>query len=977
MRSVERFNQRSRKIYNAQDVLKNHILKRYPILYTDTPEDYTQIKKYAGQHEFVWIVDKSISVLRSFPWHFKPAAKDKDAAHLFPYVYKKSRRVKSWKKIQLVPTNYQGEKVVTHPHICAIYDAYKGKEQFDMFFLGDESSKNFKKLKEKFSNIRAVESHSNANDLSETDMFWLVPDDITVNDTFKFTYEPDEWSFKYTHVFGNGSSTVQDGVALFPKNYDPTEKELTHRFYANKKEVRIVASKPIPYEKFKLKSYDEYLDALKNSKTDLFWYIPDDVTVKSSFDFNMYFDHHNQYDRNINHVFLNDKSYDGVALFSKKSPVTKKEFENRFYVNKKEWDLVASEPKSYDSFQINNYNDYLNALTNSKTEMFWGIPNDVKVLNNLNLYYTHHNQYDRNITHVFLNDKSYDGIALFSKNVNLTEKEINSRFYVNKKEHDEIYSIPKPYDFFEIDSYKEYQAALKNSSTELFWMSSRNISVNTDLIENFYISHHESIDRKQNHVFVHRVKNNDYFNGLFLCSKHAPLTEREVEHRHIVNRKEWSTVGSTSKKYDVFVVNNYDDYKKAFENSKTELFWAVPDDVQVEFDYDLYFTHDNEYDRKTNHIMLNSEHRDGIVLFSKHSPVSKKEVENRFYVNKKDWNIIASVPKQFDQFVVDTYNDYLTAKEKSTTEMFWMIPPEVNIADDFKFNFYINHHNKFDRNINHVFKNGKAYDGISLLSKNLTISEREISMRFFADKKQYEIVASNPTPYDIVFISKDEKYADQNYEKLKSRFARAHRVTGVEGIHNAHIAAAQLCETDLFWVVDGDAEIIDNFHFDYYVPRYDPDGKKTVHVWKAVNPINNLIYGYGAVKLLPRDLTLKMDISKPDMTTSISPFFKTVNRVSNTTRFNTDPFTTWRSAFRECVKLSSKTIDGQLDEETEFRLNAWCTRGKDKEFGEYCLAGAQAGKLYGEQNANNNEALRLINDFKWLEEQFNQSYRSV
>ena len=138
-----------------------------------------------------------------------------------------------------------------------------------------------------------------------------------------------------------------------------------------------------------------------------------------------------------------------------------------------------------------------------------------------------------------------------------------------------------------------------------------------------------------------------------------------------------------------------------------------------------------------------------------------------------------------------------------------------------------------------------------------------------------------------------------------------------------------------------------------------------------------LIYGYGAVKLLPRDLTLNMDTNKPDMTTSISPLFKTVNQISNITKFNTDEFSTWRSAFRECVKLSSRAIDGQLDEETEFRLNAWCTRGKDKPFGDAAINGANHGKKYGEYAANNQTKLVKINDYKWLRKQFDKFKNSL
>jgi hypothetical protein len=107
------------------------------------------------------------------------------------------------------------------------------------------------------------------------------------------------------------------------------------------------------------------------------------------------------------------------------------------------------------------------------------------------------------------------------------------------------------------------------------------------------------------------------------------------------------------------------------------------------------------------------------------------------------------------------------------------------------------------------------------------------------------------------------------------------------------------------------------------------------------------------------------------MTTSISNNFKVIDSVSNITAFNTDPFNTWKSAFRECVKLSSKIIDRQQGEETQYRLNVWCNKSTD----EYALDGARAGRDYGSENKNNLEALKMINDFTWLEEQFNERCR--
>jgi len=212
--------------------------------------------------------------------------------------------------------------------------------------------------------------------------------------------------------------------------------------------------------------------------------------------------------------------------------------------------------------------------------------------------------------------------------------------------------------------------------------------------------------------------------------------------------------------------------------------------------------------------------------------------------------------------------------------------------------------------------------------------------------------------YDIVFISYDEINADANYARLKERFPLAKRVHGVDGIHNAHIAAAKKAFTKMFWVVDADAIILDDFNFDYEVTKWDLD---VVHVWRSRNPVNGLEYGYGGVKLFPKILTINMRTDTVDMTTTISSKFKAMPTVSNITAFNTDPFTTWRSAFRECCKLVLIN-----NEESLVRLDRWCTIGSDLN----AINGAKAGKIYGEKNSSDMEALAKINDFTWLKDQW-------
>ena len=85
-----------------------------------------------------------------------------------------------------------------------------------------------------------------------------------------------------------------------------------------------------------------------------------------------------------------------------------------------------------------------------------------------------------------------------------------------------------------------------------------------------------------------------------------------------------------------------------------------------------------------------------------------------------------------------------------------------------------------------------------------------------------------------------------------------------------------------------------------------------------------------------------------------------------------DPFNTWKSAFRECVKLSSKIIDGQDDIETEKRLDIWCNVGADQKYGDYSIKGALMGKEFGTKYVDNTNELSKINNWEWLTSEFNK-----
>jgi hypothetical protein len=154
------------------------------------------------------------------------------------------------------------------------------------------------------------------------------------------------------------------------------------------------------------------------------------------------------------------------------------------------------------------------------------------------------------------------------------------------------------------------------------------------------------------------------------------------------------------------------------------------------------------------------------------------------------------------------------------------------------------------------------------------------------------------------------------------------------------------------------------------------------------NPVNDLVYGHGGVKLLPKHSLLTKNPSTVDFTTGFGLSIKVFDQVSNVTKFNYDEFSTWRAAFRECAKLATNLTNEELrhklnyDEEeidkvikeTNRRLKIWTTKGHKRPFGQYAIDGAQAGRDYGISN-NNSDALKEINDIEWMKNEFTRFYK--
>lgn len=217
---------------------------------------------------------------------------------------------------------------------------------------------------------------------------------------------------------------------------------------------------------------------------------------------------------------------------------------------------------------------------------------------------------------------------------------------------------------------------------------------------------------------------------------------------------------------------------------------------------------------------------------------------------------------------------------------------------------------------------------------------------------------------DIFFLSYDEINADRNWRFLARRFSYARRVHGVKGIHAAHQKCAVQANTENFYVVDADSIVLPSMDFSYVPNDHD---KNYTHIWNAINPMNRLTYGHGGIKLFNTDQVNATAKEMPiDFSLSVAQV-KIMNEVASINRFNTSILNTWRSAFRECAKLTVKD-----DKESYDRLETWENfdkYNKQKPFWRYCLKGARAGKEWALRSGHDPETIgKLINDFDKLGE---------
>ena len=219
-------------------------------------------------------------------------------------------------------------------------------------------------------------------------------------------------------------------------------------------------------------------------------------------------------------------------------------------------------------------------------------------------------------------------------------------------------------------------------------------------------------------------------------------------------------------------------------------------------------------------------------------------------------------------------------------------------------------------------------------------------------------------PLDIVFISNGEHGAEHHYEYLqwavqqdyRNPENRIHRVKDVKGRVACYQAAARLSTTDWFFAVFAKLQVNGDFDWDWQPDRMQ---EAKHYIFHAYNPVNHLTYGHQAMIAYNKRLVLENTGQGLDFT--LDQLHEVVPIVSGTAYYDNDPWTCWRTAFREALKLRHSLPDV----ENEYRLGEWTTKGEGPN-GHWSVLGATDAMDYYDSVNGDFAELKKSYEWEWL-----------
>jgi len=934
------------KSEGTKEINKIVCKKTFEKLYTKTPGKYFEDNIYASH---VWCIDKDYKLDKNINW--APSNFEPNFIHSFHLRGQLEHKYpKQEGGIKLYPKDWKQADIKYHGYLDA-------SVSYPIILTKD------------------VEIYSQRNTYKE-DYVWLVDAQYRVNHS-SFDWVPNPFEDGMTHCFKMPYQLEEKypeemgGIRLVPKNWReadlkihkdcPVEDENYDVFYTNKK--------------FDSDTFEFYA---KRSETEWFW------VVDRDYDFNgklLYVP--NRHEREYIHVFkwglehryepniteLWDERVAGIYLVNRNFDFTKQKLHT---------DIV---PVRYDIFFTDDLNDYDRFSRKSRTDAFWLVDSEhilsevfkwvpeyseQKYINIFKLPKQLEHKYPRSVTNI--SDNRCGGIKLVPKNFN--QDDVKYQGFLTDVE------------IIEFEKFKTEEEGRANTKHDWFWVVEDDIDVLPEFDFDFMP---DTWDEGKNHVWqkLNPITKRQYdYGGITLYPK---VKQAKGRPKYI---REPSCI---QKEYPVYNLQP-DDYKDGLQSvyerlageCNADMYWVIDafTVLEPEFKFDYYPT---QWDKHNVHVFLNEDDEyNNVRLIPKdtflNNKYTDKEVTNNTFKHLKEINTIASLRPQWPVIHLQSLekNEFVNAIKEIETPFVWTTDPDVKVDQgllDRGFMPIVTDMHKVHawQKLNPLTKKVHAYGGLRLWPTSndySNLKSDDLKLNRIKNIQYVKQVGSTSNMFDIVYLSYHEPFADNRFRILQDHIRSKSNmpliwVRDVEGIFEAHKVASTRVQSKMFWVVDADAIIEEDFNFDYIPDVYD---EEVVHVWASRNPINGLEYGYGGVKLFPTEMVNKATSWGLDFTTGLSNRFKSMPQISCTTKFNTDAFSTWRSAFRECVKLTLNN-----DEESKERLDAWLNTQGDEPFTAEAVKGSHEGNKFALANKDNLKELNNINDYGWLNEQYNKS----
>ena len=986
---------------NTQHVFANGLLRWMPADWNGEIKEhdfspvvmdiqFEQFDSYAqglaeSSFNWFWVIDKDVTVLETFDFNFQPNVFDEGKQHV-------------WQKLNPITNKQYDYGGVSLRH----KDEKKGRpkyirepactqQEFPVYHIQPEDIE------------RGLDGvYENLAGNTSTSMMWVVDSLVEVEDDFDFSYYPTQYDKDVVHIWEHNGSSRETGVRLLPTNikYISAEQIIENKFDRLKQMPKVASKEPVwPCEQLTevtVAGVQAILD--KHSDSHYVWTVDPDVEQDNDI-ISQSIIPHEQFVNNV-HVWKTSVGAGGLRLWPTTYDTSKLTDEQVLTSSIPEQliiDAVAGEHKEYAVCYLNRDSSLLEQINQfsdqCESNMFWVVDPHVELMDDWAFDYIP-NRWEGQVVHIWQHkgNSKNSGVKLMPKGT-YKQQEVKDNSYPSLKEmtgvasKDPVWPVEQLHDL----TSKEVQSILnKHKGVGYVWTVDPDIELDEDIIAQSIIPHTD------NSNIVHVWKRTDAeglvigHGGLRLwptCYDASVLSDEQVLTCSIPDQFILDAVAGEQKEYPKYWLDGEMDILEQLADFDTRcdsaMYWVMDPYITLatNWNYDFIPT---KWEEDIVHVFqdTNQDFR-SVRLVPKGTfndkQYSIKQIVNNSFSKLKKVYTIATVPTHWKQYmfkelvISGTLKQHMDSIQSENEDWFFTIDDDVQELEQFVFAYTpqldsVRKAHVWQR-LNPTTGLTQSYGGVRLWPNPVTNVMKEVTSdkirlnKLDAGKLQYvKQPASEIKPYNVFMLSykEDIDVVEQHIQAIERKGLTVKHVRGLKGIFNAHKHCAEQADTKLFWVVDADALVHDDFNFDYIPDVYDQD---VVHVWASKNPVTGEEYGYGGVKLFNTEQVRGATSWGLDFTTGLSNRFKSMPQISCVTNFNVDAESTWRSAFRESVKL---TLSRERDPDAQRRLESWLHPIPDAYFRSEAKAGAEQGKQFAIKHKDNAEQLNKINDYEWL-----------